>query len=342
MQNNIPQHIQDKISKKLHNIKNHPIEILKTKVFNYFKTDIGYYMYDTLSPFVKIEDNFDNLLIPENHPSRSPKDTFYFDEKFVLRTHTSAHQIQLMKVSDKFLVAGDVYRNDTIDKTHYPIFHQIEGVELFQDKTREEAEIILKEKLSKLIEYLFPNIEYRINSDYFPFTEPSFEFEILWNNQWLEVLGCGVIHENIMKNKVGYSSGIAFGLGIERLAMILFDIPDIRYFWEEDERFLKQFESGEIIKFQPYSKFPVCYKDLSMWINNIYSISKVEEIAKEIAGDLFNEIKIIDTFQKNNRESITLRFFYQSFERNLTNDEINQIHFKIVERIRQNLKVEIR
>jgi phenylalanyl-tRNA synthetase alpha chain len=107
----------------------------------------------------------------------------------------------------------------------------------------------------------------RWNKDFFPFTEPSYELEVQFNGNWMEVLGCGVIHSQVMKNSNRNDDyGWAFGLGLERLAMILFDIPDIRLFWSEDERFSSQFKNGNVIKFIPYSKFPLCYKDVSFWL----------------------------------------------------------------------------
>ena len=128
----------------------------------------------------------------------------------------------------------------------------------------------LKQVLTGLCKHLFgQDIEMRWNSDYFPFTDPSFEVEVKYMGQWLEVLGSGVIHDQVLTNagiSVHDKIGWAFGLGLERLAMILFAIPDIRLFWTQDERFLSQFREGTITKFEPYSKYPPCYKDVSFWI----------------------------------------------------------------------------
>jgi hypothetical protein len=125
----------------------------------------------------------------------------------------------------------------------------------------------LKDILSGLATHLFGNVPMRWNKDFFPFTEPSYELEVQFNGNWMEVLGCGVIHHQVMKNSNrSQDYGWAFGLGLERLAMILFDIPDIRLFWSEDERFSSQFKNGNLIKFIPYSKFPLCYKDVSFWL----------------------------------------------------------------------------
>jgi phenylalanyl-tRNA synthetase alpha chain len=140
----------------------------------------------------------------------------------------------------------------------------------------------LKDLLTGLARHLFGDVEMRWREDYFPFTQPSFELEVLFNEKWLEVLGCGVIHHDVL-NTAGKTkdAGWAFGLGLERLAMVLFDIPDIRLFWSNDDRFLKQFhEKDKNIKFKPFSKYPLCYKDMSFWLpedqsfhpNDIYEV----------------------------------------------------------------------
>lgn len=198
----------------------------------------------------------------------------------VLRTHTSAHQTQFMSQGyDAFLCSGDVYRRDEIDSSHYPVFHQMEGVRLFSTQKsqifaglndQQRVDVIvtdLKDLLSGLAKHLFGDVEMRWNAEYFPFTDPSFELEVLFNGHWLEVLGCGVIHKDVLQNG-GRSNeiGWAFGLGLERLAMVLFGIPDIRLFWSTDERFCSQFKEGRITKFVPYSKYPLCYKDVSFWL----------------------------------------------------------------------------
>ena len=127
MKSNITPSIQAKIGRNLHNQKNHPLEIIKSKIYEFFSEDFG--KFDDFNPIVNIEDNFDKLLIEKDHPSRGMSDTYYVDENKVLRTHTSAHQNELMESGHrKFLVTGDVYRKDEIDSSHYPVFHQMEGV----------------------------------------------------------------------------------------------------------------------------------------------------------------------------------------------------------------------
>jgi phenylalanyl-tRNA synthetase alpha chain len=254
--NNIPLSITNKIGKNLYQIPNHPICIIKNKIYDYFRSSRE--IIEDISPYVDVQSNFDDLLIPKDHPSRSKSDTFYSDDNTVLRTHTSAHQTKFMRDGKKnFLVTGDVYRKDEIDAFHYPVFHQMEGVSILNNEI-DPVEVcdVIKRDLGGLIEFLFPNCEYKFVDTYFPFTEPSCEIEVLLNGKWVEVLGAGVIRKQIMEScGLGHVSGWAFGLGLERLAMIFFEVPDIRYFWTDDERFKNQFQSGQITKFKEYSKY---------------------------------------------------------------------------------------
>ena len=154
----------------------------------------------------------------------------------------------------------------------------MEGVRIFNledvgAKTIEEAKIIaekdLREVLTGLAKEVFGDVEMKWSKDYFPFTDPSLELEIYYNNEWLEILGCGVIYDGVMKNAgrdISKEVGWAFGLGLERWAMKLFEIDDIRQFWSTDPRFISQFKAGEINKFKSYSKYPSCYKDVTFWV----------------------------------------------------------------------------
>ena len=190
---NIPDSILTKVERKLHLNPNHPICIIKEHIYKYFDSlsDYNFKEYDDLSPYTDTTDNFDRLLIPKDHSSRSKSDTYYVTEYIVLRTHTSAHQNELFsKGITQFLVTGDVYRKDEIDRYHYPVFHQMEGVSIVPSDKNPSTE--LKKILSGLTTYLFPNHAYRFNNDYFPFIEPSFEIEVEYKKDvWIEILGCG-------------------------------------------------------------------------------------------------------------------------------------------------------
>ncbi len=342
MSSNITPGIQSKIGKNLHNKENHPIEIIKRKIYNFFGEDFK--KFEDLNPIVKIEDNFDKLLIPKDHPARSVSDTYYYDENHVLRTHTSAHQNEILLAGHKkFLATGDVYRKDDIDASHYPVFHQMEGVCIMEEGQNAVDE--LKKTLSGLIEVLFPGCEYRFNEDYFPFTHPSFEVEVMFQGRWMEVLGCGVVQPKIMENcGLADKTAWAFGLGLERLAMVLFKIPDIRYFWSDDERFINQFQSGDIIEFKPYSSYPPITRDMAFWTDVNFAHNNFCEIVRETGGDLVENVSIVDEFvhPKTGKTSKCYRMVYRSNDRTLTSEEINEIQDTVKSISIDKLKVEIR
>ena len=304
---NIPDSIKAKIGLNFHLKNNHPICIIKNVIIKYLKTLDKFkniITYDDLSPFVSVKNNFDLLRIPLQHPSRSRSDTYYVDNETVLRTHTSAHQNELFERGYKsFIVTGDVYRKDEVDRYHYPVFHQMECVHIVDDDI--DLEVDLKSTLSGLIEHLFPGKEYRFNSDYFPFTEPSFEMEVKFGDKWLEILGCGIIHTDIL-NTHGINKGWAFGFGLERIAMILFNIPDIRLFWTNDDKFTSQFKEGQLVEFKPYSKLDPIDRDISFWIPEVdiidteycvwNNLNEFYQLVREVCGDNIENITLYDKF----------------------------------------------
>ncbi len=195
----------------------------------------------------EIEDDFHNftaLNFPENHPARALHDTFFFPGGKLLRTHTSPVQIRSMLeegVPIRIIAPGRVYRCDS-DQTHTPMFHQVEGLVI--DRGISLAN--LKAVLHQFVESFFERqIELRFRPSYFPFTEPSAEVDLLWeNDKWLEILGCGMVHPNVLES-AGVDpeefTGYAFGMGVERLAMLRYGVSDLRTFFENDLRFLRQF-----------------------------------------------------------------------------------------------------
>mmetsp|Transcript_6350 Transcript_6350/g.11319 ORF Transcript_6350/g.11319 Transcript_6350/m.11319 type:complete len:450 (+) Transcript_6350:55-1404(+) len=362
--NNITPHIASLVGRDLHLHRAHPIGIIRANIQEYFAslsrtTSTDYKVFDAEDPIVTSEQCFDDLLIPPDHPGRAPSDTYYVTDSTLLRTHTSAHQSQHLRSGvDAFLCSGDVYRRDEIDATHYPAFHQMEGVKLMDQSLMEgangmageewlnspECQIVesdLKSTLEGLMDHLFgSSTQKRWNEDHFPFTQPSFELEIYHNGEWMEVLGCGVIHEQVLDlSNRSDRRGWAFGLGLERLAMILFKIPDIRLFWTDDKRFHGQFEEGKIVEFQPYSKYPPVFKDIAFWTskadNKSGDFAFVEndffDLVRSIAGDLVEKIELIDSFThpKTGRSSRCYRISYRSMDRSLTNDEIDALQFQL-------------
>ena len=199
--------------------------------------------------------NFEALNIPKNHPARDMQDTFYISENIVLRTHTSPLQVRMMEQYPpplRVVAPGKVYRCDS-DLTHTPMFHQIEGLLVDEEVSFGDLKGILTEFVQKVFD---PDTSIRFRPSFFPFTEPSAEVDIQCvmcrgrgckvcsHTGWLEVLGCGMVHPALFEN-VGYDTrrycGFAFGMGIERIAMLKYGINDIRLFFESDDRFLRQF-----------------------------------------------------------------------------------------------------
>jgi phenylalanyl-tRNA synthetase alpha chain len=188
--------------------------------------------------------NFTALNIPENHPARAMHDTFYVDEKHVLRTHTSPVQIHYMQNHQpplKIIAPGRVYRVDS-DATHSPMFHQVEGLVVDEGVSFANLKGVVQDFLQRYFER--DDLQVRFRPSFFPFTEPSAEIDMSWNGGWLEIGGCGMVHPNVLKH-VNIDSekyiGFAFGLGVERLAMLRYGVNDLRLFFENDLRFLKQF-----------------------------------------------------------------------------------------------------
>ena len=195
----------------------------------------------------EIEDdyhNFEALNIPAHHPARAMQDTFYFPDGRLLRTHTSPVQIRVMQSRPpplRIIAPGRVYRCDS-DQTHTPMFHQVEGLMVGEDVSFAHLKGILHEFLRRFFEA--DDLEVRFRPSYFPFTEPSAEIDIRGERGWLEVLGSGMVHPNVLEN-CGIDSerhtGFAFGMGVERFAMLRYGVDDLRSFFDNDLRFLRQF-----------------------------------------------------------------------------------------------------
>ena len=220
----------------------HPVSKTIQRVESFF-ADLGF--QTRVGP--EVEDdwhNFDALNIPDNHPARADHDTFYFNPKLVLRTQTSGVQIRTMEAEQpplRIISPGRVYRND-YDQTHTPMFHQIEGLLVDKDVTFAQLKGILFDFLQFFFE---EELEVRFRPSFFPFTEPSAEVDVKTKDgKWLEILGCGMVHPNVL-NGVNIDpeqyTGFAFGIGVERLTMLRYGVNDLRSFFENDVRFLKQF-----------------------------------------------------------------------------------------------------
>ena len=195
---------------------------------------------------------------------------------------------------------------------------------------------------------------------YFPFTSPSWELEVFWQGDWLEILGCGVTKQELYINAgVPHKLGWAFGIGLERVAMLLYSVPDIRLFWSKDPRFLEQFSTMDAIsRFVPFSKYPPCYKDVSFWLRSSSSSTgggirsnaqdfhenDVMEIVRDVGGDLVEDVKLIDDFTHpvSGRKSLCYRINYRSLERTLRNEEADGLHEGVRRMLVDKLGVELR
>lgn len=415
-QTNVTEPIINLTDRSLHLKPSHPIGILRTMIEKKLNSiDNSYEAYNEFKPVVSVYENFDSLGFPADHPGRSKSDTYYVNDGHLLRTHTSAHELECFKNVDGFidgqsgktdkkgfLISADVYRRDEIDRTHYPVFHQMEGarvwsrqpnnghlnqirtdlqklektlandpvklvvednvtlegnpkqeymsleeVDLCSRHLKRSIELIVLEVFKKKLESMGnvhgEKLKVRWIQAYFPWTAPSWEIEVFWQNDWLELCGCGLVREDVLI-KAGYKPqdtvGWAFGIGLDRVAMLLFEIPDIRLFWTLDERFHSQFKENTINTFKPYSRYPGTVRDVAFWLPtdkkfDVIHENDLMEIVRNVAGDLVESVKLIDEFThpKTGKKSLCYRINYQSMDRNVTNDEVN----KLQEQVRQNL-----
>lgn len=263
--------------------------------------------------------------------------------------------------------------NPTIHTERNPLqaeYHSVEEVEAIAAHLKRTLEVMVVELFSRARKAALTagNADVAVTEPlrvrwveaYFPFTSPSWELEVFWQGDWLEILGCGVSKQQILINAgVPDQLGWAFGVGLERVAMLLYSIPDIRLFWSKDERFLSQFTSmDQIATYVPFSKHPACYKDVSFWLRGSSSgtgggskanarnfhENDIMEIVRNVGGDLVENVKLMDDFVHpvSGRKSLCYRIVYRSLERTLRNDEANELHRRVEEQLVDNLGVELR
>lgn len=276
-------------------------------------------------------------------------------------TPNLAEQLQkdIDAIPETEIVVEDPFReaphNPENPKQEYMLDTEVQLIAAHLKKTLEYLVNLVFERAKELAlaagsteEYLNEPLKVRWVEAYFPWTSPSWEIEVWWKGEWLECCGCGLVQQKVLLNS-GLSEdkiGWAFGVGLDRIAMLLFGIPDIRLFWSQDERFASQFKRGVISTFQPYSKYPGIKRDVSFWLANDSPLhtNDVMEIVRLHGGDLIESVVIVDEFvhPKTGRKSQCYRIHYQSMERNLTNEEINQIHKKVEDELVGNFEVEIR
>ena len=309
---------------------------------------------------VPVLKDFDNVIIPEivpaaasfdlfnfapDHPARSKSDTYYIDEKNILRTHDTVmwyYYLQLPEVRARIargeslgvVCYGKVFRKDEIDRKHMNIFHQFGGLYLVPDSKKTLTLDDLRAALSEIVKGLFGDAaKYRFLDDTFPYTDPSLQVEVDINGQWVEILGGGMPKKSVLKNfgLEGYN-GWAFGFGLERLAIISMELPDIRLLWSNDERVKRQLKMGQ--KFVEVSKYPPVVRDISFIVPKTFSPNDYFDLVRDLAGDLVEQVELIDEYANDekfgaDKKSYAYRIIYRSSDRTLTNEEVDILHKKI-------------
>lgn len=311
--------------------------------------------------------DFDNIIIPEivpadisfdmfdfapDHPARSKSDTYYLNENSILRTHDTVmwyYYLNLPEIKEKIaaketlrvICFGKVYRKDEIDRKHMNVFHQFGGLYLAPEDRERLSQEDLKEALSQIVRGLFgDDVEFRFNKDTFPYTDESLEVEVKVGDNWVEILGGGLPKKNVLENfgVKGYN-GWAFGFGLERLAIIGMDLPDIRLLWSQDERVKKQLVLGQ--KYQEVSKYPPVVRDISFIVEKAnFAPNDYFDLVRDVVGDMAEEMALIDEYENaekfgEGKKSYAYRVTYRALDRTLTDAEVNEIHKKLEDETRR-------
>ncbi|HRZ95517.1 MAG TPA: hypothetical protein P5262_03040 [Candidatus Moranbacteria bacterium] len=338
--------------------ENSPVKILFDQIINLstFK-DFDIVEFPRV---VTVEQCFDLLNAPKDHPSRNETDTYYLDKDHILRTQMTAFWSFYLKDPEvlkrleregeiKALAPGIVFRKDEIDRSHYPAFHQIDGLLICKKEKKVITQNDLKSVQVDLAKGIFgSDIEYKFIEDTFPYTVQSLEMDIKFNGDWMEVNGAGLVNPIVLRNfglDPEVYNGWAFGFG-ERLAMIKMDIGDIRVLWSNDPRITSQFRDINS-KFEEVSKFPATMRDISFIIDKNISLNNYYEIVRDYSNDLIEEVKLLDEYENEEKfgegkKSYTFRIIYRSMERTLTNEEINKIQEEIRKMTEKDLGVTLR
>lgn len=288
--------------------------------------------------------SFDLFDFPKDHPARSRSDTYYVDEKNILRTHDTVfwyYYLANPRVRERIargealgaLCYGKVYRKDEIDRRHMNIFHQMGGWYLVPDSEKTLVLDDLKAALASIVKSIFGDAEYRFNPDTFPYTDPSLEVEVKIGGEWVEILGGGMPKKSVLEKMglTGYN-GWAFGMGLERLAIISMALPDIRLLWSEDERVRRQLVLGQA--YAQVSKYPPVVRDISFVVGKMFIPNDYFDLVRDVGGDLIEEVELIDAYENDgkfgpDRMSYAYRITYRSLGRTLTSAEVDALHKKL-------------
>ena len=314
----------------------------------------------TIPEIVPADASFDLFNFPPDHPARSKSDTYYVDDKNILRTHTTVmwyYYFQQEEVRAKIaanaplgvLSHGKVYRKDEIDRNHMNIFHQMDGLYLHPTSERMITQDDLKEVLANVVKAAFgPDVKYRFNDDTFPYTHSSLEMEVDKDGQWIEVLGAGLVNPEVLKRldvDPEQYNGWAFGFGLERLAIIGMELPDIRLLWSEDPRVVKQLHLGQ--KFEAVSKYPPVVRDISFIVKNTFEPNNYFDLIRDIGGDLVEEVQLMDKYENAekfgaDRVSYTYRVLYRSPDRTLEATEVEPLQDEVYKQTAEQFDAELR
>ncbi len=302
--------------------------------------------------------SFDLFDFPADHPARSKSDTYYVDDKNILRTHDTVfwyYYLHDPRIKEKIaeqeplgaVCYGKVYRKDEIDRKHMNVFHQIGAWYLVPDSKQKLELDDLKAALSEIVESVFgKETEYRFLDDTFPYTDPSTQVEVKVNGDWVEILGAGMPKKSVLK-KMGVEgyNGWAFGFGLERLALLGMKLPDIRLLWSDDERVKKQLVLGQ--EFVEVSKYPPVVRDISFIVERGFIPNNYFDLVRDICGDLVEQVGLIDTYENaeklgTDKVSYAYRITYRSISKTLTNEEVNTLHAELEAATAKNFGATIR
>ncbi|MHB1316444.1 MAG: tRNA ligase subunit PheS family protein [Minisyncoccota bacterium] len=301
---------------------------------------------------------FDLFDFAPDHVARSKSDTYYVNDTHVLRTHDTVmwhYYLNLPEIKQKVsegkplgvMCYGKVYRKDEIDRRHMNIFHQMGGLFLQPDSLGIMPLDELKNILTEIVQNTFgKDVKYQFLDDTFPYTDPSLQIEVEINGNWVEIMGGGMPKKSVLK-KLGLEgyNGWAFGFGLERLAMIGMELPDIRLLWSTDERVKRQLKLGT--KFVEVSKYPPIVRDISFIVPDTFIPNDFFDLARDIAGSMMEEMALVDTYKNDAKfgegnVSYAFRITYRSLDRTLTNAEIDTLHKKLEEETKKVFSATIR
>lgn len=317
--------------------------------------------------------DFDDIQIPEivpthvlfdlfgfaaDHPARSKSDTYYVDEENVLRTHDTVmwyyyftHETVKEKIKKgeplSVICYGKVYRKDEIDRYHMNVFHHMGAIYVVPDNQKVLSLDDLKKALIEVVESILGRgIKYRFQIETFPYTDPSIEIEIEVNGKWVEMVGSGMARKDILANfgLTGYN-GWAFGFGLERLAIVSMQLPDIRLLRSNDERVKKQLKLGN--KFKEVSKYPPITRDISFVVDKNFVPNDYFDLIRDIGGELVEQVTLLDKYEDPDkfgagRTSYTYRVVYRSIDRTLAATEVEPLQKKLYEQTRLQYSAELR